>query len=445
MNSSTQKTLLWAAWIGLSLCLTAYLGYQMVVAKQKPEFLIGTASHGHHQIELACDNCHTDPFGGKELIHEACLNCHQQELQAVDDSHPKKKFTDPRNADRVALLDARNCVTCHNEHQLEQTGPMGVTLAADFCFNCHRDIAEDRPSHEGMAFDTCASAGCHNYHDNKALYEDFLLKHRHQPATDWRARLMPSSISQRLPRKAALELQQADGTAPEGSLLQAWADSGHAGAGVNCSDCHRPEGAGDWLEQPGIEACQSCHEDEQQGFLAGKHGMKLAAGLGPMSPAEGRLPFHADAGERQLQCSSCHDPHQPDLQFAAVDGCLQCHDDQHSREYRNSAHARLWQQELAGQSTAGSGVSCASCHMPRETYRQKGESQVRVQHNQNLNLRPNEKMLRSVCLTCHSLVFSIDALADPELLRKNFQGSPTKHIPSIEMAVERAQEKEQKD
>ena len=32
-----------------------------------------------------------------------------------------------------------------------------------------------------MGFETCASAGCHNFHDNRALYEDFLIKHANTP------------------------------------------------------------------------------------------------------------------------------------------------------------------------------------------------------------------------------------------------------------------------
>ncbi|MCW8884788.1 MAG: cytochrome c3 family protein [Motiliproteus sp.] len=441
MKLISSKATLWSAWILLSLLLAGYLGYQMVEAKQKPDFLIGEASHGHYQIEMACESCHTDPFGGKELIHDACLNCHQEELAAVDDSHPIKKFTDPRNADRVAILDARNCVTCHNEHQLEQTRAMGVTLADDFCFRCHQEIAEDRPSHQGMEFDSCASAGCHNYHDNKALYEDFLLKHQDEVATNTAATLPESTLSKRLPRKLALALSDANGETVDLKINRAWAASDHASAGVNCTDCHQPDNAKSWQQNPGLEACESCHKDENKGFLAGKHGMRLAAELPAISPAQARLDFHQEADDHQLNCNSCHDPHQPDLQQAAVESCLNCHDDQHSRQYKDSPHAQLWQKELAGESTAATGVSCASCHMPREQKKIAGEVQVMVQHNQNLNLRPNEKMIRSVCMNCHSLAFSIDALADPKLVSNNFNGKPGKHIASIEMAVDREHKK----
>lgn len=43
-------------------------------------------------------------------------------------------------------------------------------------------------------------------------------------------------------------------------------------------------------------------------------------------------------------------------------------------------------------------------------------------------------MIRSVCMSCHGLGFSIDALADKKLVANNFQGKPEKHIESIEMA-----------
>lgn len=85
-------------------------------------------------------------------------------------------------------------------------------------------------------------------------------------------------------------------------------------------------------------------------------------------------------------------------------------------------------------------VSCATCHLPRETRRVKGHEKVWVNHNQNHNLRPNEKMIRSVCMDCHGLGFAIDALADQDLIQRNFTGRPAERIPSIEMAIKREQE-----
>jgi hypothetical protein len=65
-----------------------------------------------------------------------------------------------------------------------------------------------------------------------------------------------------------------------------------------------------------------------------------------------------------------------------------------------------------------------------------------VEHNQNDTLRPNEKMIRPVCLNCHGLAFAIDALADPRLIRNNFAGRPRRHVPSLDMAEARLREHE---
>ncbi|WP_145999156.1 hypothetical protein [Oceanicoccus sp. KOV_DT_Chl] len=107
-------------------------------------------------------------------------------------------------------------------------------------------------------------------------------------------------------------------------------------------------------------------------------------------------------------------------------------------------------------------VSCASCHLPRIKKEDSGTDIVinntinsdsvaginsgaifdkdnifRVEHNQNFNLRPNEKMIRSTCMHCHSLEFSIDSLADQKLIKNNFNGKPGVHIPSMDWALER--------
>jgi hypothetical protein len=71
-------------------------------------------------------------------------------------------------------------------------------------------------------------------------------------------------------------------------------------------------------------------------------------------------------------------------------------------------------------------------------HRESGNEMVRVQHNQNWNLRPNEKMIRDVCMTCHGLAFSIDALGDPTLIETNFKGRPSRHVESIDMAARKA-------
>lgn len=447
------KKTVWIVWILGVLLLSGYYSFRLFASDDQEAFLIGPATHGHHQIELACGSCHTSPFGGGEVLQSACVDCHGDELRAADDSHPKAKFTDPRNADRLQQLDARQCVTCHREHQLEQTGAMGVSLPQDYCFLCHQDIAQDRPSHQGMAFDTCASAGCHNYHDNQALYEDFLIKSAGEPALKTIAAVAQrSGPALKHPHHVlgkALAAADADGSATGDSILTDWLGSAHARAGVNCSGCHAASPAATepqtapipWTDWPTIATCQGCHAAETDTFYQGKHGMRLAPGLSrtlpPMTPAQGRLTFDPDAAHRKLTCDSCHAPHSVDLRQAAVESCLGCHADDHSRAFKGSPHFQLWRAELAGTAAPGSGVSCATCHLPRETHAPNGTQRVLVNHNQNANLRPNEKMIRSVCQNCHGLAFAIDALADPQLIQTNFAGAPARHIESIDMALQR--------
>ena len=52
---------------------------------------------------------------------------------------------------------------------------------SDYCYRCHADVGEERPTHRDLPFDSCANVGCHNFHDNRALYEDFLVEHASEP------------------------------------------------------------------------------------------------------------------------------------------------------------------------------------------------------------------------------------------------------------------------
>ncbi len=421
LNALSTKTVLWSLWTTAVIGLSVWLSWPLIFEEQQDIFLAGAATHGHHQIELACNACHTSPFGGKEVLQSACIACHGAELKAVSDSHPTKKFTDPRNADIIERLDARYCIACHAEHQLERTRPMGVTLPEDFCFECHEDVGRERPSHAGMGFETCASAGCHNFHDNLALYEDFLLKHSSDP---WllETQRMLEQPPQRGDLAARVEPDAPNSVVTDKAVTADWQHSAHAAAGVNCSDCHGSEQQ--WQPKPLQSVCAGCHEQQFAGFTAGKHGMRLAQGLSPMVVDQARIAMKPEAGHRELTCNSCHSAHAYDRQVAAVDSCQSCHDSEHSRNYAQSPHAGL-----------EAPVTCATCHMPRQESPGGG---FHVQHNQSDNLRPNEKMIRSVCLDCHGLGFAIDALADEALINRNFTGRPALHIESIDMAVDRA-------
>lgn len=390
-------------------------------------FLPGQTSHAHYQIEMACTACHT-PYAG--VKQDACQNCHPGQLSAATNAHPVDKLAAPAGGGET--FDPTRCVSCHREHVPHLTRNVAVTQPPDFCVHCHADIGKQRPSHRTFAFSTCASSGCHNYHDNTSLRADDLAARRADPAVLARPILAA--------RDRTHQVRHVAGTP---TLYQQWENSTHARATVTCPKCHEarrgatspPLGATSpplWEKRPGPTACSGCHPAEVKGFLAGRHGMRLLHGLPPMTPAMARLPMKPDAGHDELTCSSCHSAHTFDTRSAPVEACLACHDDEHSRAYPKSPHHALWQAEVTGQKPVGSGVSCATCHLPRAAHLD-ARRRVLTGHNENDTMRPTTKMLGRVCLHCHGLPFAIDALADPNLARTNYTGRPSRHVQSVDM------------
>jgi hypothetical protein len=478
----------------LTVLIGSYLSYHLL-SGDKTYFLSGDTTHGHYQFEVECNACHVKPFSDEQDMQQACESCHAKELEKINDSHPKSVFSDPRNTELLSQLDARYCITCHREHKPEITRNYGVTLANDFCFHCHQDIANERQSHQGMEFQDCTTSGCHNFHDNSMLYEKFLIKHINQPDILNKSRLpiptglklwkkknkikksltfaspdiqenllaielysqqkrqqqsahqqpdaqskLNSKISQGVENSSA-DRQQLTTETTQRTVTEEWQKSIHAKVKANCSSCHlnqqQQEKLGDEFESPS-EQCGSCHKRQQSSFLLGKHGMRHALELQPMSTDQARLNVNRD-NDDLLSCTSCHNPHSLDVKIAAVDSCLSCHQDQHSKNYKQSAHFSLWQSELDGTLPPGSGVSCASCHLPRI---KKGK-RVTVNHNQNFNLRPNTKMLRKVCMSCHGLKFSLSSLVDQVLIKNNFSSSPIEIHPTFELLEQRIKQRQE--
>lgn len=435
--SRQRRWLPWVAWASSTALGTAFLAYSLLGGgSERRLFMPGATSDGHHQIELECDACHTAAFAAADELQAACERCHAAELARAKDSHPKSKFTDPRNAARVEALDARYCVTCHQEHRTEATLPAGLTLPEDYCVKCHSTVAEERPSHRGLSFSSCDDAGCHNFHDNRALYEDFLVARADEPRLLSSSPQLPSHEPRRGEVLSPAEREAALRQGLPGRELEAWASSAHGRARTECSACHA--GDTDRFGPVPPARCGSCHASELETWQAGKHGVRTALDLPPMQPGAARLPMLDAASGRELTCNACHASHADDGEHAAYRACLGCHSDTHSLAYASSRHAESFEAERRGAGPPGSGVSCATCHLPEQS---SDDGQRITQHNQNDNLRPNEKMIRTVCNRCHGLGFSIDALADAALVRSNFNRAPTVHVVSLEMAARRAEPK----
>ena len=435
----------------INLVVLGYFGYALYAPAStvKATLLPGTSTHGHYQIELDCNVCHQPTKDGNDhssqnLMQDACNRCHADQLRLANDTHPARKFNDPTNAELLLTLNAKNCLTCHREHAPEQTLASGLTVPKDYCWHCHQDVADNRPSHIGMAFDSCATAGCHNYHDNRALYEKYLDEHFGEPDHFHNATEPLRNFAERWtelhPDSTMLSLSDVD--APVGSnedieLNSQWAETAHAAAGVSCRACHE-SADGSWNDHVAMEGCGTCHPRQTNSFTEGRHGMRLAVGLMPMTPEKARLQMRSEAAHKQLTCNACHNGHEFDTEFAAVDACLSCHADAHSSAYSSSPHANVWESELAGDLPRGSGVTCATCHMPRIT----DGTTVWVNHDQNANLRPRETMAREVCSHCHGLEFSLSSLADPASIASCFNGLPRTRTKSVQMAHDYFAERE---
>ncbi|MEL6570080.1 MAG: ammonia-forming cytochrome c nitrite reductase subunit c552 [Pseudomonadota bacterium] len=482
----------WAVWALISVGAAAYAAKTIYVSGDRTVLLPGQTTGVHHQFEVSCNTCHTsdnfeDVNSVRKDLNKTCVTCHKEELKASDDSHPIKKFTNPRMAAFWDRVDARFCTSCHLEHVPDETLAGALTLAGDFCVACHsegeQNVRVNRESHADLEFDTCASSGCHNFHDNRALYEDFLVKHGKDPWLLENTIIEAAAMARGTPDADQAEIAiylasvVASPEALDADIENDWAHSAHAQADVGCGGCHAAgfetdaEILANWTEKPDEAVCADCHGNEAETFAFGRHGMRRHPEIaGPrqpsdilktvgidepsermvnlldtyladpdtpavMSTVEARVSLLPEAHGRELTCSTCHAPHEQNISYAAVDGCLSCHNDEHSTSYKDSLHFSLWEAELNGALPPGSGVTCATCHMPQVV---KGDD-VRTNHNQNDTLRPNEKMIRATCMSCHGLGFAIDALADPILVNNNFQGHPNRHIESIDWALNRVE------
>jgi hypothetical protein len=392
----------------------AFLGADRTV------FVPGPTSDGHHVFEESCGSCHQ---GFRGVAAAKCVSCHPAERGP--DTHAVALFDDPRWAHTLARIDARQCVTCHGEHRLS---PGGVTVEAGFCFPCHDDVPGKRASHASFSPSSCGQGGCHNYHDNSALNVAFLSRHREDPDQIPQPRLLERAA--RTPQDPP-EARFPSGETPDPGLVESWRASGHAAAGVGCAECHDPEGR-DFSRSPSDAPCARCHAFEDGTFRSGKHGIRRATGLEDLGPRDARLPMRAGAPAR-MRCSTCHDAHSVDTRRAAVEACLTCHDDEHSRAFLASPHGRSWRSSPADARPAADAVTCATCHLPRVEVDQDGARRVAVHHRNTLTLRPPDRMAKLVCMDCHGMPFALASLLDERLVAGNFLGRPARPAESVEM------------
>lgn len=212
-------------------------------------------------------------------------------------------------------------------------------------------------------------------------------------------------------------------------INQQWQNSAHALAEVNCSSCHQAEKTQQFIAQPTLESCQSCHEFAVETFGWGKHGIRIHEGLSPLTPAMAKLPMKAAAQDKLMNCNACHNVHSVNTVQAAVDSCLSCHNDTHSLNYENSRHAEIFANQKDLIQPNSESVTCATCHLPRQ---EQGET-VLVNHNNTYTLLPRDRMVKEVCLNCHGVEYSYNSIFDDELVEANFDKPPHLELETFEL------------
>ncbi len=113
-------------------------------------------------------------FGTKNVDNNKCLECHDR----PNDRHPTYRFEEPKFKDAIAVIDARQCETCHLEHNATRV----VLEDATFCKNCHYDLEVindpiDIPHStliKNKEWTTCLQ--CHDFHGNHIYHTPEKIK-----------------------------------------------------------------------------------------------------------------------------------------------------------------------------------------------------------------------------------------------------------------------------
>ena len=199
-------------------------------------------------------------------------------------------------------------------------------------------------------------------------------------------------------------------------IFQAWANSKHAKAGVDCITCHksheesRPKKS---AVEPRI--CGQCHAEKFAQFQEGRHSvtwdrMKRHRQY-QLLPAPLQQAFCERCHGIQNKCNSCHPSHAFHPEEAREpESCKKCHAGlagPHDEMYASSLHGTIY----AAEKNPGRTPTCASCHMPKGTH----NSSFGIVYDtwgdavdKSGNPLPKEKqeeirkeMIQRVCYQCH--------------------------------------------
>ena len=71
-----RTTLLWSLWIIGTLAIAGAVATRLYLGGDRTAFLPGDTAGVHHQIEMACETCHTSDDFSKFVLSNTHMNVH---------------------------------------------------------------------------------------------------------------------------------------------------------------------------------------------------------------------------------------------------------------------------------------------------------------------------------------------------------------------------------
>lgn len=254
-----------------------------------------------------------------------------------------------------AQTDTESCLDCHDDAEMTDDNGRFIGVPADWfrasvhgdqdCIDCH---AEDGDFEDTPHWDGYTPVDCSSCHEDET--DSFNLNFHHR-ARERGNRNAPTCVDCHGTGGNAHRIHGLDTRTAESACQRchrdeaaAFSDGVHAAAGAEgkpaagCITCHQSHGPGLPPAAGAVsKLCAGCHKDAMVAVERGGH-------------------FHiAEDPTKQLNCTSCHEPHatsRPHLSNRVVQKCNVCHEND-SAAFAGSVHAELF---------ADGDMNCVSCH-----------------------------------------------------------------------------------
>ncbi len=214
-----------------------------------------------------------------------CLMCHgSEDMMAADSTGQEQSLYVAADTFDASIHGSLGCQACHTSI----TGyPHPATASRVDCGACHTDVAEVYKSHGGLpevtGQDFPACWDCHGHHDILPVSNPrSRVALANLPATCSRCHADPSIVGQyHIPMTEPVEAFE--------ESVHARTSSGETRPAASCVDCHSATGTGHQILPP-IDpestinhfnisrTCGSCHQQIQDDFQQGSHGLAAARG-----------------------------------------------------------------------------------------------------------------------------------------------------------------------